>query len=76
MEAVRNVIKVMHYNAEMVKDILQKNGITQEEINDFIRIQMVQLFINDKKAFAEIMNNIFWLAFLASGDEDENNNSR
>jgi hypothetical protein len=74
MEVVRNVIMVMRYNAEMVKDILQKNGITQEEIDDFIRIRMAHLFINDKKAFAEIMNNIFWLACLPSGEEDGDNN--
>jgi arginine/lysine/ornithine decarboxylase len=74
MEALHNMIKVMRYNAEMVKDILRENGITQEEIDDFIRIQMVYLFINDKKAFAQIMNNIFWLAFLVSGEEDEDNN--
>jgi hypothetical protein len=74
MEALHNMIKVMRYNAEMVKDILRENGITQEEIDDFIRIQMVHLFINDKKAFAQIMNNIFWLAFLVSGEEDGDNN--
>jgi hypothetical protein len=76
MEAIRDAIDEMYNNAEMVKFILLKNGITQNEINDFIKIHLTYLFVKDKKAFAEIMNNIFTLAFLASGDEDENNNSR